>query len=142
MMSMGNIDIANAFTDALNAQQWDKLASLLTDDFTFSGATPQPADKNGFIAAQQQWAVGVPDWRVTQEEVREEGDTVRATSRISGTQTNTLTLPMMPPIPATGKHFSATMSATITVRGEMVASLSVVPGTPGILEQLGVQPPA
>ena len=139
---MGNIDVANAFTDALNAQQWDALAGLLTDDFTFSGATPQPADRQGFIAAQQQWAAGVPDWHVTQENVQEEGSTVRATSRISGTQTNTLTLPMMPPIPATGKSFSATMAATVSVRGDKVASLSVVPGTPGIFEQLGVQPPA
>jgi predicted ester cyclase len=139
---MGNIDVANALTDALNGQQWDKLASLLTDDFVFSGATPQSLDRQGFIAAQQQWAVGAPDWHVTQENVVEEGNTVRATSRISGTQTNTLSLPMMPAIPATGKHFSATMAATVTVRSDKVASLSVVPDAPGILEQLGVQPPA
>ena len=139
---MGNFDTANAFTDALNAQQWDTLASLLTDDFTFSGAAPQPLGKQAFIASQQQWAVGVPDWHVVQETVREEGNTVQATSRITGTQTNTLAVPMMPPIPATGKHFSATMAATVTVRDAKVASLSVVPDSPSIFDQLGVQSPA
>lgn len=139
---MGNIDLANALTEALNSHQWDTLTRLLTDDFTFSGGTPQPLGKQAFIAGQQQWATGVPDWHVAQENVREEGNTVRAMSRITGTHTNTLALPMMPPIPATGKHFSATMAATVTVRGEQIAALSVVPDGPGIFEQLGVQPPA
>jgi predicted ester cyclase len=136
---MGNIDTAMALSDALNSHQWDTLSSLLTDDFTFFGATPQPIGKQGFIAGQQQWVAGVPDWHITEENVHEEGNTVLATSRITGTHTNTLALPMMPPIPATGKHFSATMAATMTVRGEQIASLSVIPDSPGIFEQLGVQ---
>jgi predicted ester cyclase len=139
---MGNIDILNAVSEALNTHQWDTLAGLLTDDFTFSGATPQPIGKQGFIAGQQQWVAGVPDWHIVEEDLHEEGNIVRATSRISGTQTNTLALPMMPPIPATGKHFSATMAATLTMRGGQVASLSVIPVSPSIFEQLGVQPPA
>ena len=139
---MGNIDIVHAVTDAVNAHQWDTLASLLTDDFIFSGATPEPIGKQEFIAGQQQWAVGVPDWHLAQENVREEGSTVKATSRLSGTQTNTLALPMTPPIPPTGKHFSATMAATVTFREGKLAALSVVPDSPGIFEQLGVQPPA
>jgi predicted ester cyclase len=139
---MGNMDILNAITQAVNAQQWDTVASLLTDDFTFSGATPQPVGKQEFIAGQQQWFIGAPDWHLAQENVREEGTTVKATSRLTGTQTQTLALPMTPPIPVTGKHFSATMAATVTFRDGKMASLSVVPDSPTIFEQLGVQPPA
>src|SRR5215831_7259692 len=98
---MGNMDILNAVTEAVNAQQWDTVASLLTDDFIFSGATSQPLGKQEFIAGQKQWFIGVPDWHLAQENVHEEGPTITATSRLTGTQTNTLTLPMMPPIPAT-----------------------------------------
>jgi predicted ester cyclase len=138
---MGAIDIVTAFNNALNAQQWDTAASYLTDDFTFSGVTPQPLGKMEFLAGQRQWIAGVPDWRITLEELREEGNSVRATAHITGVHTNTLALPGQPPLPATGKQFSVRDTTTATMRGDKIAAINTVTGSPGILEQLGVQPP-
>jgi predicted ester cyclase len=139
--TMGALETATAFNDALNAQQWNEVARLLTDDFVFSGVTPQPVGKQEFIAGQQQWAAAVPDWHVTLENVRAEGNTVQATSHITGTHTNTLSLPGLPSIPATGRHFSVRDSSTVTLRGDQIASLSIAPGSPGIREQLGAPMP-
>src|SRR5215470_2304189 len=61
MITMGTLETVTAFTDALNAQRWDEAARYLTDDFVFSGVTPQPVGKQEFLAAQQAWAAAVPD---------------------------------------------------------------------------------
>src|SRR5262245_46828082 len=136
---MGAVEIVTAFNATMNAQQWDVAAGYLTDDFTFSGTTPQPLGKQAFLATQQQWLAGVPDWHVMLESLREEGNTVQASVRITGTQTNTLTLPGQPALPATGKHFSVVNSMSAAMRGERIAAITAVPGSPGIFEQLGVQ---
>lgn len=135
---MGALETVTAFNDALNAQQWGEVARYLADDFVFSGATPQPLGKQGFIAAQQAWAAAVPDWHVALENLRVEGTTVLANPRISGTHTNTLALPGQPPVPATGRHFETHDASSATVRGDQLASLTITPGSPGILEQLGI----
>ncbi len=138
---MGTLDTVTAFNDALNAQQWGEVARYLTDDFVFSGVTPQPVGKQEFIVAQQQWTAGAPDWHVTLENLRVEGNTVQATSYITGTHTNTLSLPGLPPIPATGHHFETRDASTATLRADQLASLTITPGSPDILEQLGVPMP-
>jgi hypothetical protein len=62
---------------------------------------------------------------------------------MTGTQTNTLTLPGLPPIPATGKRFSARYPTSATWRGDKLAAMSLGPSaTLPVLQQLGVQPPA
>jgi predicted ester cyclase len=138
---MGALDTVTAFSDALNAQHWDEAARYLTDDFVFSGVTPQPVGKQEFIAGQQQWAAAAPDWHVTQENLRAEGNTVQATSHITGTHTNILSLSGLPSLPATGRHFETRDASTATLRGDQIASLTITPGSPGILEQLGVPMP-
>ena len=138
---MGVLDTVAAFNDAINTQQWSEAARYLTDDFVFSGVTPQPVGKQEFIAGQQQWAAAAPDWHVALENLRVDGNTVQATSHITGTQTNTLTLPGQPPLPATGRHFETNDTSTATLRGDQLASLTITPGSPSILEQLGVSMP-
>lgn len=138
---MGVLDTVTAFNDALNAQQWSEVARYLTDDFVFAGVTPQPVGKQEFIAAQQQWAAAVPDWHVTLENLRVEGNSVQATSYITGTHTNALSLPGQPTRPATGRHFETRDASAATVHGDQITSLTITPGSPGILEQLGMPMP-
>jgi predicted ester cyclase len=138
---MGALDTVNAFTAALNAQQWDTVASYLTDDFVFSGVTPQPVGKQAFIAGQQAWFAGAPDWRIALDNPTESGDTVQGMSHVSGTHTGTLALPGMPPFAATGRRFNTTDQNTATVRGNQLSSITIVPGSPGIPEQLGMPRP-
>jgi hypothetical protein len=138
---MGAIETMQALTEAVNAQQWDRVAGYLTEDFVFSGVTPQPVGKQGFIEGQKAWFAGVPDWHLTPENQREEGGMVKADTRITGTHTGVLALPGMPSIPPTGKSFMTVDHAVATLRGDQVAAITVEPGSPGIMEQLGVQPP-
>jgi ketosteroid isomerase-like protein len=140
-IAMGAQDTVVAFNDALNAQQWGEVARYLTDEFVFSGVTPQPVGKQEFIAGQQQWVAAAPDWHVTLENLREEGNSVHATSHITGTQTNTLSLPGQPSFPSTGRHFETRDASTVTLGGDQITSLTITPGSPGILEQLGVPMP-
>lgn len=83
-------------------------------------------------------------YRVTWTNARDQGDTVRGATGLTGTQTKPLTLPNVPPIPATGKRFSVTFPNTIvTWRGDKIAAIDLgQPSTHSISEQLGVQPPA
>ncbi|MFI5272687.1 MAG: ester cyclase [Ktedonobacterales bacterium] len=138
---MGALDTVTAFNDALNAQQWGEAARYLTDDFVFAGVTPQPAGKQEFIAGQQQWAAAAPDWHVTLDNLHAEGNNVQATSHITGTHTNTLSLPGLSSLPATGRHFETRDAAITIVRGDQIASLTITPGSPSLLEQLGVPMP-
>jgi predicted ester cyclase len=140
-ITMGALETVTAFNDALNAQQWSEAARYLTDDFVFSGVTPQPMGKQEFIAGQQAWAAAVPDWHVTLESLRVEGDAVLGNPHITGTHTGTLSLPGQPSIPATGRHFETHDASSATLRGDLLASLTITPGSPGILEQLGVAMP-
>ncbi len=138
---MGDLDTVKAFNAAINGQQWDTLATMMTDDFTFEGATPRPQNKQEFIAGNQAWHAGVPDWHAELQNLREEGATIRGTTIITGTQTNALALPGMPPFPATGRHFSSPNEMAVTLRGGQVAALRVLSSSPGIFEQLGVPMP-
>jgi hypothetical protein len=83
----------------------------------------------------------LPDWHATPENLREEGSVVKADLRITGTHRGVLALPGMPSIPPTGKSFATRDRVVATLRGDQVAAITVEPGSPGIMEQLGVQPP-
>ncbi len=140
---MGAIEQVNAFVAAFNAQQWDAVANYLTADFTSSGATAQPLNGPEFIAFQKIWFAAAPDYHVTTENPRVEGDAVHSISRVTGTQTKPLAFPGLTPIPATGKRFSVTFPTTVTWRGEKIASINFGDVTSlGVFEQLGVQRPA
>jgi hypothetical protein len=140
---MGHLEMSVAFTAALNAQQWDTAANFLADEFTWSAAgVPASLGKQAYLAWQRAWCVAAPDYHLTWEPAREEGETVHGTVGVSGTQTNTLVLPGMPPIPATGKHFSATLATVGTWRGDQLIALTTeFTSAPTLLEQLGVQSP-
>jgi predicted ester cyclase len=136
---MGALETVQGFNEAVNVQAWDRVAGYLTEDFVFSGVTPQPVGKQGFIDGQKAWAAGVPDWHVVLENLREEAGAIKADLRITGTHTGVLTLPPMPSVPPTGKSFATTDHVVATVRGDQLASVAVEPGSPRIMEQLGVQ---
>ncbi len=139
---MGAIEMGNAFVAAFNAQQWDAVANYLTDDFTSTGVAPQPLGKPEFIAFQKIWFAGVPDYHVTSENPRADGNAVHSTTRVTGTQTKPLVFPSLSPIPATGKRFTVTFPTTVTWRGDKIAAITFgAISSPSVFEQLGVQPP-
>jgi hypothetical protein len=141
---MGRLEMIDAFVAAVNARQCDTVADYLADDFMFAwtNSASGPSGKQGYLSPQKAWVAAAPDYRLTWEYAGDEGDTVRGATRMEGTQMNTLTLPGLPPIPATGRRFSLTYPTTVTCRADKIAAISLGPSSlPSLLEQLGVQRP-
>jgi predicted ester cyclase len=135
-----------AFSEAMEARDWEKVASYLSDDFTLSGPTPQPVGKNEFIAIQSAFMTAIPDWSFNLSHLEEQGDKVLATVRVTGTHSRDLAVPGLPPVPATNKKISLPEEhMEFTFKGDKIASLSSdnVPGggVPGVLQQMGVPLP-
>ncbi len=133
---MSNADIATAFAAALSSHDLDKIASLMTDDFTATGLAPVPMTKQMFLDGQRAWYAGCPDWTVTPGALSEQGDTISGQVTITATQTGTLSLPNAPTLPPSGKRISSTDTATLTIRDGKVAVLAVEQGSPTLIEQL------
>ncbi len=143
---MSKIETVNAFSSALESHDFAKAASYLSGDFTLSGPTPQPVGKNEFIAIQSAFMRAIPDWSFNDHDLQEQGDKVTGAVQITGTHTEPLVLPAIPPIPATGKKISLPEEhLEFTFKGDKIASLTSdnVPGggVPGVLQQIGVQLP-
>jgi ketosteroid isomerase-like protein len=106
--TMNKIDTVKAFSEALDARDFNKAASYLADDFVFAGPVPQPIGKQAFIAVQSAFENAFQGWSFNSHDEVEQGEKVVAAVQITGTHTRDLVLPMpgMPPIPATGKRES------------------------------------
>jgi hypothetical protein len=146
---MTKTETVKAFSAALEARDFEKAASYLTDDFALSGPLPQPIGKQEFIAVQSAFEDAFQDWSFNSHDEVEQGYKVLAAVQITGTHTIDLVLPMpgIPPIPATNKKVSLPVEhITFTFKGDQIASLTSdnVPGggIPGVLQQIGVPLPA
>jgi predicted ester cyclase len=144
---MSATQTVEAFSEAMEARDWEKVASYLSDDFTLSGPTPQPVGKNEFIAIQSAFMTAIPDWSFNLSHLKEQGDKVLATVRVTGTHNRDLAVPGLPPVPATNKKISLPEEhMEFTFKGDKIASLSSdnVPGggVPGVLQQMGVPLPS
>jgi predicted ester cyclase len=144
---MSATQTVEAFSEAMEARDWEKVASYLSDDFTLSGPTPQPVGKNEFIAIQSAFMTAIPDWSFNLSQLEEQGDKVLATVQVTGTHTNELAVPGLPSVPATNRKISLPEEhMEFTFKGDKIASLSSdnVPGggVPGVLQQMGVPLPA
>ncbi len=54
-------EMVMAFMEALEAKGFDKAASYLSDNFQFSGSTPQPLSKDKFLSYASALAAGMPN---------------------------------------------------------------------------------
>lgn len=140
---MSNIDLLQQGLDAFSRGDTATLSALLTDDYTFSGPTPQPLDKAAFLGLNRALISAIPDWTFTASDFREEGDKVYVNLVITGTHTGALAaIPGVPPVPATGKRVSVGPDQAIfTVRGgqisQQVVNVSPNSGVAGIYAQVG-----
>lgn len=140
---MSNIDLVKQGLATWSSGDSAAMGSLLTDDYTFSGPTPQPLDKNAFIGLHHALITAIPDWTFTPTDWREEGDKVYVNLAVSGTHTGTLAaIPGVPPVPATGKKVSVGPDPAIfTVRGGQICQqvINVGPnsGVAAIYAQVG-----
>ena len=144
---MSRTEIINAFSAAMEANDFERAGSYLDDAFTLSGPTPQPVGKHEFLAMQSAFQRAFPDWKFNLHDAEERDDIVTGAVQITGTHTEDLVLPGMPPIPVTYKKISLPEEHLVfTFKGNRIASLASdnVPGggVAGTLQQIGVPIPA
>ncbi len=126
---MSAVDTVKDFMIALEAKEFDKAASYLSDEFVFSGWTPQPQ--------------AVKDVHDLEQE-----DSVKAAIQMTGTQTDGFILPPLglPPIPQMARTVSLPEEQwNYTLQDGKIVRIMVhrVPGggIQGLLQQLGIDVP-
>jgi hypothetical protein len=146
-------DTVKAFMAAFEARNFDTAKSYLTEDFIFSGWTPQPVYTQDFFTIFGGLMAGIPNLMFhfhTVHDLREQQthSRVEATIRITGTQTEGFVLPPLglPPIPQTAQTISLPEERwNYTVVNNKIARILVehVPGggIGGLLHQLGINVP-
>jgi ketosteroid isomerase-like protein len=142
---MSAADIVSQMFDAFIDGDADTFFSLVTDDFTFSGPTPEPLDAEGWFGIGRLMAEAFPDLDYGFKITGEDGDRVHTVSALSGTHTQDfdLTVMGMGVIPATGKSFqNPPEEGSAFVQGGRVQAVEINPtpgsGLGGILTQIGV----
>jgi predicted ester cyclase len=128
-------ELAQAFVDAYNAGNLDKVASFLSNDFKFSGPVPEPIDSTEWLGLLRLFKTAFPDINYNLRLVSVEGNVVHTTSQVNGTHTGD------------GKTFSLPEEpGEAIVEDDKVKSIHVQSGkgsgVMGILVQLGIQPPS
>jgi predicted ester cyclase len=146
---MNAIETVQATLAAIEACDWERARSYLTDDFTFGGAVPELVGPDVWLGVHRSFAAAMPDFSFNARGLHDENGNVAGQFQLTGTQTRELALPMpgFAPIPPTGKRVSLPAeNFTAAMRGAKLAALTVVEGPggglAGILAQLGVTIPA
>ena len=144
-MSDTQEDRVRSFMTALETNDQDTIASYLSEDFTFSGWTPQPLNKKDFLTVIGGIKTGIPGLIFNLHNIDEQGDTITGTMQIAGYQTDSFILPPLglPPIPQTANSVSLPAEdVKFSLRNTQIASM-IVQRTPGggitgLLRQLGI----
>ena len=145
---MNKREIVHTLMNHIQTGDFENARSLLANDFKFSGPIPTPINADEWIEMNGNLRTAFPDLNYNFNIIGEEGDIVRLTSQLSGTQSAPLDLTSMDMgvIPATNKAFHVGFENTeVTVRDNKVVAWDVEPskdaGIMAILKQLGVEMP-
>ena len=137
-----------ALVDLIPKGDFQTAKSMLTDDFQFSGAVPEPIDREAWLGMSSNLKTAFPDLNYHFKVIGAEGDVVRLISQLSGTHSGSLDLTNMNMgvIPATDKTFSAKHEKSkVTVKENKITAWAVEPtdgaGLMAILNQLEVKLP-
>jgi steroid delta-isomerase-like uncharacterized protein len=134
-----NKEIVRQFAASINAQDWNTLEELITEDFhRYCQATPEIEIKTSqeFMELQKSFLASIPDQKVTLEMLIAEGEKVAVYATYSGTQTGP-----MGNLPATGKHFESKYLGIFRIVNGQISELWVEWDNLAILTQLGLFPP-
>jgi hypothetical protein len=126
----------------------DKAGAMLADDFKFSGPTPDPVDKKGFLDLHKALVSSMPDWSFNARDFRESGDFVTLKAKVSGTQTRELNIPFLGIRSARATNtyvLNPEEKVEIGFDDNKISSIKVEKvvngGVAGILSQLGIEMP-
>ncbi|MEO8392245.1 MAG: nuclear transport factor 2 family protein [Chloroflexota bacterium] len=116
------------FMDALQAGDFKTARSLLSGDFHFSGAVPEPLGAGPFIGLCANLKTAFPNLDYHFGIKRVVGNVVQISARLTGTHTRPLNLTTMGIglMPATGQPFSmADEAGEVTIRDDKIAMWKV-----------------
>jgi predicted ester cyclase len=146
---MNKRETVQALMDSVQKGEFELAKSMLADDFQFSGPVPEPINKEAWLEMSINLKAAFPDLDYHFKMIGTDGDVVRSTTQMSGTQTGALNLVNMKMgmTPVTNKTVSIKMAKTkITVKEDKITLWAVEPtdgaGLTAILSQLGVAKPA
>jgi predicted ester cyclase len=85
---MKSKEVVDQVITALENQKWEEADRYLTDDFTFSGATPTPVGKKEWLNIHKTLETGLPDFKFNLHDVKENGNKVSGKVQITGTHSH------------------------------------------------------
>lgn len=145
---MNTQQITQKVVKAIEDQDFGGALALLAEDFTFSGAVPEPINGQSWIGVHRALAAAMPDLRLNFAGASEDNDVLQGTVSLTGTHTGTMVAPVpgIPQVPATGRKIVLPQEPVqVTARGGKLTNWHVnnIPhgGLPGILAQMGVALP-
>ncbi len=146
---MDTKQIAEEFLATFNAKDLTKFRTYLSDDFTFSGPTPEPVSADQWIGIMMGMRAAFPDLNYNLKITGYEDNKIMTTTQLAGTHTKDWDLTAMGigVIPATGKTVSNPKEeGLMTIKDGKITSYFINSkeegGIPGMLKQLGVEVPA
>ncbi len=142
---MKNADFVVKLEDALMARDYKQFSDCLAENFTCTGVSPEPINKEGYVHMMKMMLAAFPDFSNNLKIVGEKAGIVHGSLELCGTHTNELDLSIMgmPKIPATDKSFKLgqdTFRAKISDGkiSNIDITLAEGGGFPGIFAQLGI----
>jgi hypothetical protein len=143
---MSAVDVVKDLMSGLETGDFNKVSSVLADDFKFDLPAAFPIGKMEILGFMGVFKNAFPDWVYNFTDGKEEGDFVKGTVQPGGHNTNDVNLPGMPPLKATGKFISLPpFSVEFTVKNNQVSGLKLneVPGGTfsNLMQNLGLKIP-
>jgi hypothetical protein len=142
-------EIAEQFKAAFERQDYQTCMNYLDDGFTFSGPVPKPLNAEQWMGTVKGMHAAFPDINYNLTVTGAEGNKVKVSTQLTGTHTADWDMSAMGMgvVPATNKSFSNPKEhGVMTVESGKITSYEISAseggGVPGVLKQLGVQPPA
>ena len=144
---MNEIDVVKAGLKSIEAGDFLHFREQYSDNFIFSGPVPKPLSRVEYIDLLRATLKAFPDWKFNAANFKQVRDHITCNTRISGTHTGVLELPMFGiSAQPTNKRFASPEELlTVTVENGKITRVESdnVPGggLMGILSQIGVQIP-
>ncbi len=145
---MNRVEMVKALITAWQSGDMELAARCMSEDCIVSGFTPNPLERDEFLAVQSELLAAMPDFSYNVSELHAKGNEVTGLIAISGTHSNDLELPMygLKTIPATGLAIVLPqVESSWQVEHEKVERVRVreVPGggLTGLLQQVGAELP-
>jgi hypothetical protein len=144
---MNDIDLVKTTLTSIEAGDFTHYRDQYSDNMIFTGPVPKPLSRVEYVDLLRAVHKAFPDWKFNATNFKQVHDHVTLNTRISGTHTGALELPMLGiNAKPTNKRFTSPLETlTITIENGKITRLESenVPGggLMGILSQIGVQVP-